>query len=161
MSRYEEILKGLEEAIEFEKGNVKPSRISKLSIASIPDYSPQDIKEIRNRTGLSQSSFAMCMGVTKKAVEAWEGGRSTPDGAARRTLGLVSEKPDFFEVNGIHQSSYYSDCVSEKVEEYGSHKPDLKQKKNRLLEEVEVLEQKMEDSEPVDFSQLRKLIMAL
>jgi len=48
-----------------------------------------------------KSVFAACIGVTKKAVESWEGGRSHPDGAARRTLSLMSRNPHLAEANGI------------------------------------------------------------
>ena len=65
------------------------------------DFSPKEIREIRLRSAMTQSVFAACIGVTKKAVESWEGGRSHPDGAARRTLSLMSRNPHFAEANGI------------------------------------------------------------
>ena len=50
---------------------------------------------------MTQAVFATCVGVTVKSVEAWEGGRSRPDGAARRTLGLLSQDPTYFDRCGV------------------------------------------------------------
>ena len=101
---YEDIKKGLEEAIAFEQGDpdiVAKTTVHKLTVHPVPDFSPKEIKEIRLKSAMTQSVFAACIGVTKKAVESWEGGRSHPDGAARRTLSLMSKNPHFTEVNGI------------------------------------------------------------
>jgi putative transcriptional regulator len=101
---YEDIKKGLEEAIAFEQGDpgiVAKTTVHKLTVHPVPDFSPKEIKEIRLKSAMTQSVFAACIGVTKKAVESWEGGRSHPDGAARRTLSLMSKNPHFAEVNGI------------------------------------------------------------
>ena len=101
---YEDIKKGLEEAIAFEQGDpdiVAKTTVHKLTVHPVPDFSPKEIKEIRLKSVMTQSVFAACIGVTKKAVESWEGGRSHPDGAARRTLSLMSKNPHFAEVNGI------------------------------------------------------------
>jgi putative transcriptional regulator len=51
---------------------------------------------------MTQKTFAACIGVTPKSVEAWEGGRSRPDGAARRLLGLMRDHPGFAENMGIY-----------------------------------------------------------
>lgn len=101
---YEDIKKSLEEAIAFEQGD--PETVSKttvhlMKVKPVPDFSPTEIKEIRMRSAMTQSIFAACIGVTKKAVESWEGGRSHPDGAARRTISLMSKNPHFAETNGI------------------------------------------------------------
>ncbi len=101
---YEDIRKGLEEAIAFEQGNpdiVSKTVVRKVKITPVPEFSPQEIREIRLKSAMTQSVFAACIGVTKKAVESWEGGRSRPDGAARRTLSLMRRNPRFAEANGI------------------------------------------------------------
>jgi len=101
---YEDIKKGLEEAIAFEQGDpdiVAGTVVHKMKVHPVPDFSPKEIKEIRLKSAMTQSVFAACIGVTKKAVESWEGGRSHPDGAARRTLSLMSRNPHFAEANGI------------------------------------------------------------
>ena len=101
---YEDIKKGLEEAIAFEQGDpdvVSKTAVHKMKVNPVPDFTPKEIKEIRLRSAMTQSVFAACIGVTKKAVESWEGGRSHPDGAARRTLSLMNRNPHFAEANGI------------------------------------------------------------
>ena len=101
MSRYNEIMGALQEAVAYEKGELKNVRVDRMQIAEPPTLSAADIKQIRINAEMTQSVFAACIGVTKKAVEAWEGGRSRPDGAARRTLGLFQENPRFADEAGI------------------------------------------------------------
>ena len=95
MSRYDEIMKGLQEAIDFENGADTGAVVHKRTVIPIKEFTPEEIKAIRLKLSMTQNMFASCIGVTKKAVEAWEGGRSRPDGAARRTLGLMQANPDF------------------------------------------------------------------
>ena len=42
---------------------------------------------------LSQSVFANIIGVSKKAVEAWESGKNIPQGPAQRMLELLDKDP--------------------------------------------------------------------
>lgn len=102
MSRYDEIKRGLMEAIAYERGELTEGVTAhRMAVASIKDFSPQEIKQIRLSANMTQSIFAACIGVSKKSVEAWEGGRSKPDGAARRTLGLLQLNPRFADESGI------------------------------------------------------------
>lgn len=50
--------------------------------------------EIRIGLGMTQVTFALFMGVSKKTVEAWESGRNMPDGPARRLLTVAQENPE-------------------------------------------------------------------
>lgn len=101
MSRFDEIMNGLQEAIDYEKGNKKGVVVHKIEIMDIPDFTAKEIREIRKNANMTQNVFATCIGVTKKAVEAWEGGRTHPEGAARRMIGLLKNNPDFAEEVGI------------------------------------------------------------
>lgn len=96
MSIYNSLLKGLNEAIEFEKGSLS-LRSNLMYIAEPEEFSASDIKNIRKSTGLSQAAFAAAMGVSKKSIEAWESGRNTPAGTAKRLLAFVESDPHFFE----------------------------------------------------------------
>jgi putative transcriptional regulator len=58
-------------------------------------FKTEDIKRIRQKTGLSRTMFAKSMGVSPKTVEAWECGRNKPEGASRRLLEVVHSDPDF------------------------------------------------------------------
>lgn len=94
----EGLIAALEQAIDFEKGkNVKGVRARKISIAPLPHYKAQKIKKIRSRIGLSQSTFAHVLGVSKKTVEAWEAGRNEPQGPAQRMLMLLEKDNTFLE----------------------------------------------------------------
>ena len=89
---YSSIIKGLNEAINYEKGkSVHGLKRSKISIAPIPKYNSSKIKEIRNKLKLSQSTFANILGVSIKTVEAWESGRNIPQGPAQRILFLIEK----------------------------------------------------------------------
>ena len=50
-----------------------------------------DVAGIREKTGLSQSTFATLLGVSVRTLQDWEQGRRAPSGAAR-TLLLVAER---------------------------------------------------------------------
>ena len=100
MSLFEEIKAGLQEAIEYEKGNLKASART-LSITPIETFTAGEIKEIRKSTGFTQSLFAQYMGVSLKTVEAWEAGINQPNGAASRLLSLTKKDPQFPRTSGI------------------------------------------------------------
>ena len=44
----------------------------------MPPYTPQRIKELRRRAGLSQEAFAQALNVTTSTVTKWESGKATP-----------------------------------------------------------------------------------
>lgn len=98
---YKSIMNGLQEALDYEKGKISNVRTHKVTVLPLKDFTPAEIKEIRIRANMTQQTFASCIGVTKKAVEAWEGGRSYPDGAARRTIGLMQSNPRYAEDVGL------------------------------------------------------------
>ncbi len=100
MGIFDEIKLGLEQAIEYEKGNLK-ARKTTLSILPLDTFTPSEIKGIRNKAGLTQALFAQYMGVSVKTVEAWEAGRNQPDGAARRLLSITRKYPSFPTSSGI------------------------------------------------------------
>ena len=100
MSVFDEIKTGLNEAIEYEKGNLK-AKTRTLSIEPVGVFTSSEIKSIRNSTGLTQKLFAKYMGVSVKTVEAWEAGRNHPDGAACRLLSLTKKDPSFPVNSGI------------------------------------------------------------
>lgn len=98
---YESIMNGLQEALEFENGKRKDVRVDRVTILPLEDFTASEIREIRINSNMTQQTFASCIGVTKKAVEAWEGGRCHPDGAARRTLGLMKANPNYAKDVGV------------------------------------------------------------
>lgn len=91
MNTYKSIIKGLNEAIEYEKGTLKNVKKRKISIIPLPNFRDLDIKEIRNNLDLSQKNFAELMGVSLKTIEAWEAGKNIPSGPAQRMLELFNK----------------------------------------------------------------------
>lgn len=92
MSVYESIMQGLSEAVKYEKGELKAAT-SKVSVAPLPDIRAADIRNIRLSLKMTQVVFAKIMGVSVKTVEAWEGGRSVPNGTAKRMLSMLQTDP--------------------------------------------------------------------
>ncbi|RCX21104.1 putative transcriptional regulator [Anaerobacterium chartisolvens] len=88
---FESIKNGLEEAIEYEKGNSINVRVKRVKIEPIRQHTSQEIKDIRAKANLSQSAFANFMGVSKKTVEAWEAGINIPQGSSQRLLEIISK----------------------------------------------------------------------
>ena len=88
-SLFDDLKQGLEEAIDYEKGNGK-ARVKTYMIMPIKKYSNKEIREIRMKAGMTQSVFASYMGVSKKTVEAWECGRTHPTGPVFRLLDILA-----------------------------------------------------------------------
>ena len=89
-SLFEDLKTGLQEAIDFERG-VGTAKSETLVIAPVQRYSNVEIREIRNRSGMTQTVFANYMGVSKKTVEAWELGRTHPTGPAYRLISILDQ----------------------------------------------------------------------
>lgn len=94
-----------------------PSKLKKLSSAEIAAFEAkrdigaeilQSIRDMqagrgkvvvssatkaREATGLSQSQFAVLMGVSVRTLQGWEQGRKQPSGAARTLLAIASTNP--------------------------------------------------------------------
>ena len=100
MSLFEEIKEGLNQAIEYEKGNLKAKKTIR-TIKPLERFTSSEIKEIRASTGLTQVLFAQYMGVSVKTVESWEAGTNHPDGAACRLLSITRQNPTFPTSSGI------------------------------------------------------------
>jgi len=94
MSIYKSIIQGLTEAVDYQQGKISV-RKTKLTIKPVVTFNNEDIKQIRQKTGLSQVVFAGSLGVSPKTVEAWENGRNKPEGASRRLLEIVRDDPEF------------------------------------------------------------------
>lgn len=92
MNVYESIMQGLNEAVEYEKGTIKADT-AKISVAPLPNIRGIEVRNIRMSLDLTQVVFAKVMGVSPKTVEAWEGGRSEPNGTAKRMLAMLKADP--------------------------------------------------------------------
>ena len=86
---FNDLRQGLQEAIDYEKG-IGTAKVTSYRIEPVKRLSNLEIKSIRQKVGMTQKTFADCMGVSSKTVEAWEKGTTHPTGPACRLLGILS-----------------------------------------------------------------------
>lgn len=67
--------------------SVRQMKVGQVHVVSSP------VIEARKKTGLSQSQFALLMGVSVRTLQGWEQGRKEPSGAARTLLAIASTNP--------------------------------------------------------------------
>ena len=67
------IKEGLEEALAYEKGKASAETIARKR--SLPDV---NVKAERESLDMTQKAFANVLGVSRRTVEAWETGRTSP-----------------------------------------------------------------------------------
>ncbi len=63
-----------------------------LCLPPLHDYSPAQVRRVRERTKASQAVFAAVLNVGATTVAAWEQGTKKPSGAAVKLLDLVERK---------------------------------------------------------------------
>lgn len=100
-SWYESIKQGLNEAIEYERGNLPNVKVDKVTIAPLNTYNGAEVKAIRTGQNMTQRLFAEALGVSVKTVESWEAGTNKPSGAASRMLELLQQDNSLFEKYSI------------------------------------------------------------
>ncbi|MET0069839.1 MAG: NadS family protein [Candidatus Thiodiazotropha sp.] len=83
---FDELLASVKEMDEIAKGKKAPSRRF--------EFPELEVKAIREKTGLSQSRFAMLIGVSRRTVENWEQGRRHPTGPAKALLKILDADPE-------------------------------------------------------------------
>lgn len=86
-----DLKRGLQEAIAHKEGKIT----LKSEFIEIPEppkeYSPKNIKSIRNKRNYSQGVFAKVLNVSLKTVQAWESGDRNPNHAALRLLEIIDQ----------------------------------------------------------------------
>src|SRR5262249_17998653 len=60
------------------------------------DYSPDDVRSVRQLLGLSQPLFADFLGVDASTVRSWEQGTRPPSPIARRFMDEVAINPEYW-----------------------------------------------------------------
>ncbi|WP_439234642.1 helix-turn-helix domain-containing protein [Lonepinella koalarum] len=79
----------------YENGLVDKKTMDKFDkscLAPVKPLTSNEICEIREKEGISQTAFAHRLNVSKNIVAAWERGTRTPKGAALKLLTLVQQK---------------------------------------------------------------------
>jgi len=83
---FAELYESVKQMDQIRKGKRKPSQVRQVDEA--------DVKATREKTGLSQSRFALLLGVSLKTLQNWEQGRRHPVGPARALLKIVRADPE-------------------------------------------------------------------
>jgi putative transcriptional regulator len=83
---FQQLLESVREAGKIRKNHLKPSRVF--------HFEPADVKKIRERLDMSQTEFALMIGVSVGTLRNWEQGRRVPEGPARALLKVVAKRPD-------------------------------------------------------------------
>ncbi|NPV51916.1 MAG: type II toxin-antitoxin system MqsA family antitoxin [Firmicutes bacterium] len=85
---------GLQQAVDCKAQKLVKAGTKKITVAPLPQYSPTEIKAIRNSLELTQLVFSNILGVSIKTVEAWESGKNTPQGPALRMMDMLKKNPE-------------------------------------------------------------------
>jgi putative transcriptional regulator len=83
---FEELMESIGQAGMIRRGLLKPARVTK--------YRPVDVTRIRSRLHVSQSQFALMIGVSRATLQNWEQGRRMPEGPARALLTIADKNPE-------------------------------------------------------------------
>lgn len=83
---FQKLVTSIEQAGAIRSGSKQASRRT-----TIKDPDP---KEIRESLGLSQSDFALLIGVSVRTIQNWEQHRREPEGAAKALLRVAARNPD-------------------------------------------------------------------
>jgi putative transcriptional regulator len=87
----------MSELMQFANNEPNKVTVRKYTLNNLPEYNPSAIKTVRNKTQMTQKVFSDLLGVSVRTVEAWETGKSHPNGSARRLLQLIEQKPEMVE----------------------------------------------------------------
>ncbi len=90
-SVYGSIMEGLDEALRDAQSEKPTLKRHTVTVEPVKIFKADEVKKIRNSTGMSQKIFASYMGVSDKTVEAWEAGTNHPSGAASRLLSMIEK----------------------------------------------------------------------
>jgi len=82
---FDNLVKSIKQAGKIRRGEMKAGRIF--------HFKPADIRSIRGRLKMSQSEFALMIGVSVSTLQNWEQGRRKPEGPARALLKIAAENP--------------------------------------------------------------------
>ncbi len=80
------LVEGLEEALAHAKGNAAADTLERKR--SLPVV---DVAAIRSSLSMTQKTFAAVLGVSRRTVEAWESGKSTPTPTAKKLMHLIDQ----------------------------------------------------------------------
>jgi putative transcriptional regulator len=82
---FEKIVASIKEAAEIKAGTREPIRMYEIKAP--------EIKAVREKLNVSQSEFALMIGVGVRTLQNWEQGRRKPEGPAKALLRIASKNP--------------------------------------------------------------------
>ncbi|MDR3577920.1 MAG: NadS family protein [Anaerolineaceae bacterium] len=85
---FAELLESIKEAGAIKRGEMPAARVTRIDKI--------EVREIRNKLNLSQSQFALLLGVRVRTLQNWELGTRSPAGPSRRLLKLAEKYPNIF-----------------------------------------------------------------
>lgn len=80
------IMEGLQEALAYTKGKAASETFARKR--ALPAV---NVAELRSTLEMTQKAFADVLGVSRRTVEAWESGKSTPTPTAKKLMYLIQE----------------------------------------------------------------------
>lgn len=92
-----DLQKSIQQATAALNGDYSNVTVHESSLQPVPHYSAQDIKAIRSELDITQRVLALVLAVSPRTVEAWEAGKSQPNGSACRLLQLIQQHPNLIE----------------------------------------------------------------
>lgn len=84
-NEFDALVASVRQAGEIRRGTRKASRKREIK--------PVDIKRIRRQLDVSQSEFALMIGVSVATLQNWEQGRRRPEGPAQALLKVAASNP--------------------------------------------------------------------
>lgn len=84
---YESIKRGLEQAIEYTKGNEEIAIIHKLKPITI------DVQALREKLDMTEIDFSQALGISITTLRHWERGSRQPRGSALALLRVIADNP--------------------------------------------------------------------
>ena len=99
---FDDLLQSVRDGGAIMRGEMAPSRVF--------DFTPLDVKAIRERLNKSQHEFALMIGVSTSALQDWEKECCIPERVARAVLKIVEKNPqEFVEVLEVEKKSLAED----------------------------------------------------
>ena len=89
---FDELVDSVRQMKEIQRGRLKPGRVTRA--ADLLGETIPDVAALRARFGLSQSKFALLLGINVSTLQNWEQKRREPDGPARVLLRVAAAHPE-------------------------------------------------------------------
>lgn len=91
-----QIMQSVDDYQAFLAGDESKATVDIATVRPIPDFSAAEIKTIRRKNHMTQQMLAHTLLVSPRTVEAWEIGKTRPNGPSKVILSLLDKDPDKF-----------------------------------------------------------------